>query len=70
MFLTNCNLISECDIDLDDINFEKRPYSALDAYSRSKVANVLYPKALSVQLKVHNRIIYKYIINTNVTKKM
>ncbi|XP_026331070.1 retinol dehydrogenase 11-like isoform X2 [Hyposmocoma kahamanoa] len=42
------------DVDLDDINFEKKRYDALDAYSRSKGANVLYAKALGIKLKEHN----------------
>ena len=30
------------DIDFDDINFERRPYDAFDAYGQSKTANVLF----------------------------
>jgi NAD(P)-dependent dehydrogenase (short-subunit alcohol dehydrogenase family) len=30
------------DIDFDDINFQRRPYDAFDAYGQSKTANVLF----------------------------
>ena len=30
------------DVDFDDINFERRPYDAFDAYGQSKTANVLF----------------------------
>lgn len=52
-------MISGNDVDLDDINFEKKPYDALDAYSRSKGANVLYAKALGIKLKVHDKKFYR-----------
>ncbi|XP_075984934.1 retinol dehydrogenase 14-like [Anticarsia gemmatalis] len=41
-------------LNLDDINYERSPYSPLKAYSYSKVANVLFAKALDIKLKEHN----------------
>lgn len=52
-------MISGYDIDIDDIQFEKKPYDALDAYSRSKAANVLFSKALCIKLKVHHKKLYR-----------
>ncbi|XP_021209019.2 retinol dehydrogenase 13-like [Bombyx mori] len=40
--------------DVDDFNFESRPYDAYEAYCRSKAANVLFAKALALKLKEHN----------------
>lgn len=39
-------------IALDDMNFEKKKYDSLEAYGRSKVANVLFARALANKLKV------------------
>jgi NAD(P)-dependent dehydrogenase (short-subunit alcohol dehydrogenase family) len=39
-----------CDIDLDDINYESRPYEKWAAYGQSKTANVLFSVALSNRL--------------------
>ncbi|KAJ8734965.1 hypothetical protein PYW08_014215 [Mythimna loreyi] len=41
-------------LDLNDINFKKTPYSPLQAYSNSKIANILFAKALDVKLKERN----------------
>ncbi|XP_073961664.1 retinol dehydrogenase 12-like isoform X2 [Choristoneura fumiferana] len=41
------------DINFDDLNYEKRPYSAAEAYSQSKIANVLFSKHLAAKLKEH-----------------
>lgn len=38
-------------INFDDLNFEKRPYSAFKAYQQSKLANVLFTKQLATLLK-------------------
>ena len=39
-----------CDIDLDDVNYESRPYEKWAAYGQSKTANVLFSVALSNRL--------------------
>nr|XP_049698160.1 retinol dehydrogenase 11-like [Helicoverpa armigera] len=41
-------------LDLDDINLEKTRYSPLQAYVNSKIANILFAKALDIKLKEHN----------------
>ncbi|CAH1643277.1 unnamed protein product [Spodoptera littoralis] len=41
-------------LDLDDLNFEKKPYNAFEAYCRSKSANILFARALADKLKEHN----------------
>lgn len=38
---------SRCDVDLDDPNFERTPYSAWDAYGRSKTANALFAREMA-----------------------
>lgn len=38
-------------IDFDDLQFEKRPYSGIKAYSQSKLANILFTKELAQRLK-------------------
>ena len=38
-------------IDFDDPNFERREYSPLNAYSSSKLANVLHARALTTRLE-------------------
>ena len=38
-------------IDLEDINFEKKPYSRIGAYCQSKLANVLFSNELARRLK-------------------
>lgn len=40
----------EVTIDFDDLNFEKRPYSATAAYAQSKLANLLHAKELARRL--------------------
>lgn len=35
-------------IDLDDLNWEKRPYEMMAAYAQSKIANILFAKQASV----------------------
>lgn len=37
-------------IDFDDIQFEKRPYSGISAYSQSKLANILFTRELARRL--------------------
>jgi hypothetical protein len=39
------------DICLNDLHWERRPYSAFDAYSESKLANVLFSVELARRLK-------------------
>ncbi|KAF5281074.1 hypothetical protein FQR65_LT14870 [Abscondita terminalis] len=41
-------------INFDDLNYEKRKYSALQAYSDSKLANVLFTKELARRLQEAN----------------
>ncbi|CAG9782802.1 unnamed protein product [Diatraea saccharalis] len=38
-------------LDLEDMNFEKSPYDAYQAYCRSKAANVLFARALANELR-------------------
>ena len=41
-------------IDIDDLNYEKKPYNFVRAYSASKLANVLFIKFLKQNLKSQN----------------
>ncbi|XP_022825839.1 retinol dehydrogenase 11-like [Spodoptera litura] len=41
-------------MDMNDINFIKTPYGPLQAYANSKIANILFAKALDLKLKEHN----------------
>ncbi|KAI5635136.1 short chain dehydrogenase domain-containing protein [Phthorimaea operculella] len=41
-------------IPLDDINYKTRSYSSMEAYSSSKLANVLFSKELAKRLKEHD----------------
>ncbi|GJQ70392.1 hypothetical protein Trydic_g22822 [Trypoxylus dichotomus] len=45
------SLAHKTEIDFDDINWEKKPYSAMNAYQRSKLANILFTKELDRRLK-------------------
>ncbi|VVC88656.1 unnamed protein product [Leptidea sinapis] len=46
-------------IKLDDLNFKQRPYNAAEAYSQSKLANVLFSNELARKLKkMLTRIVY------------
>ena len=45
----NRNGVAE--IDFDDLNYEKRPYSAMQAYAQSKLANLLHAKELARRLE-------------------
>jgi retinol dehydrogenase 12 len=38
-------------IDFEDIQFERRPYSGVKAYSQSKLANILFTKELAARLQ-------------------
>ncbi|KAJ8710370.1 hypothetical protein PYW07_009736 [Mythimna separata] len=42
------------ELDLDDLNFDRKPYNAFEAYCRSKAANVLFARALADKLKEQN----------------
>lgn len=42
------------ELDLDDLNFEKKPYNAFVAYCRSKAANIMFARALADKLKANN----------------
>ena len=44
--------ISGYDIFFDDLNYQQRPYNAGEAYSQSKLANVLFSRELANKLKV------------------
>ena len=54
-------MFSEHELDLDDLNFERKPYNAFEAYCRSKAANVLFARALADKLKV--RFHRKYLLS-------
>ena len=41
-------------VDLDDLNYEKRKYSRIDAYNQSKLAQVLYARYQATLLKKSN----------------
>lgn len=41
-------------INFDDLNYKKRRYNAAEAYSQSKLANVLFSRELAAKLKEHN----------------
>ncbi|XP_013148572.1 PREDICTED: retinol dehydrogenase 12-like [Papilio polytes] len=41
-------------INFEDVNYKKRPYSAMEAYSQSKLANVLFSRELAAKLKENN----------------
>ncbi|XP_068628620.1 retinol dehydrogenase 13-like [Battus philenor] len=41
-------------INFDDLNYKKRRYNAMEAYSQSKLANVLFSRELAKKLKEHN----------------
>ncbi|KAG7304301.1 hypothetical protein JYU34_011241 [Plutella xylostella] len=41
-------------INFDDLNYKKRRYNAAEAYSQSKLANVLFSRELAKKLKEHN----------------
>ncbi|KAF5281071.1 hypothetical protein FQR65_LT14867 [Abscondita terminalis] len=41
-------------LDFDDLNFEKRPYASYQAYSDSKLANILFSKELARKLQDAN----------------
>lgn len=51
-------------INFDDINYDKN-YSALVAYSQSKLANVLFSKELSQRLEGKKNTIIRFISRTN-----
>lgn len=42
--------VVEGKINFDDLDWKKRPYSALGAYNQSKLANVLFTKELARRL--------------------
>ncbi|CAK1600114.1 unnamed protein product [Parnassius mnemosyne] len=41
-------------INFEDLNYKRRPYSAIQAYSQSKLANVLFSRELATKLKEYN----------------
>jgi len=49
ILICHCSPIGK--IDFDDLFFDKRPYSPLDSYKQSKLANVLFSKELAQRLK-------------------
>lgn len=49
-------------MDWDDLNFEKKTYSAIGAYSQSKLANVLFTRELANKLEGNiNRYLYRIL---------
>ncbi|XP_045510677.1 retinol dehydrogenase 13-like [Colias croceus] len=42
------------DMNFDDLNYKNRRYNAAEAYSQSKLANVLFSRELAKKLKEHN----------------
>ncbi|CAB3220931.1 unnamed protein product [Arctia plantaginis] len=42
------------ELDLDDLNYERKEYNAFEAYCRSKAANIMFAKALAEKLKENN----------------
>ncbi|PZC87259.1 hypothetical protein B5X24_HaOG201495 [Helicoverpa armigera] len=42
------------ELDLDDLNFERKPYNPFQAYCRSKAANIMFARALADKLKENN----------------
>lgn len=42
-------------IDLEDLNWKKRPYGQVSAYGQSKLANVLFAKELDERLRRQNK---------------
>lgn len=49
--------LSDCDLDLNDINFQRTTYNPISAYSRSKTAEVLFSRALAGKLRVSTYVI-------------
>jgi hypothetical protein len=43
--------VSDGCIDFDDLNWQKRNYSAIGAYQQSKLANVLFSKEIARKLE-------------------
>lgn len=41
-------------MDLDDLNYERKPYAPMKAYQYSKLANVLFSNLLAKKLKGMN----------------
>ncbi|XP_023026510.1 retinol dehydrogenase 13 [Leptinotarsa decemlineata] len=55
--IVNVSSVAHCvpsSIDLSDLNWNSRPYSAIGAYQQSKLANVLFTKELARKLKENN----------------
>jgi len=60
-------------IDFDDLDWKKRPYSAIQAYGQSKLANVLFSKELARRLgdkKVSTYAVHPGIIRTELGRHM
>ncbi|CAH0600357.1 unnamed protein product [Chrysodeixis includens] len=41
-------------INFNDVNYKNRPYGASEAYSQSKIANILFSRELATKLKANN----------------
>lgn len=54
------------DIDLSDLNWEKRPYSSTGAYGASKLANILFTKELAKRLAGTN--VNTYVLHPGVVR--
>ncbi|XP_017769776.1 PREDICTED: retinol dehydrogenase 13-like [Nicrophorus vespilloides] len=63
-------------LDLDDINWEKRSYSAIGAYGQSKLCNILFTRQLALKLKesgITGVTVYSLhpgVINTELTRHL
>jgi len=60
-------------IALDDLNFEKRKYHPIKAYSDSKLANMLFARELAQRMKSENVSVISLhpgLVNTSLTRHM
>lgn len=58
-------------LDLDDLQFARRPYTELSAYSQSKLANILFTRALAKRLEgsgVTANALHPGAVSTNIAR--